>query len=406
MDFIARGSMIQVREGREEDRPSVARVLWKAFEATRTFEDVEKEDWIARWNQPKDKDWAYVAVDNDKVVANLSFFITGNEDNKIRGKPIPFAGVWAVATDPVYRKQGLVREMFKEAFPRMRKEGAVLSVLDPFYRAFYEKFDYALGEKRAKHIFKKEDFRVGKTNPEITVREAIAPDDIPKVVEVEKSMSRFGSRFFGFKKLIEGRIKKGNFFIFEKGAEPVGTVMIMFQDAHPGYKLSVGYTRYKTDDVFPSIVELVSKFAVNSDKVTWYCDYEVPVRHFFDSYSTTESHVFGSMMMRVIDFEKYCMMIEIPESTSKWVTIKLEDTYCPWNSGIFTLIPNEGSLQVEKSEREPDIHLNAFQLSQLISGVSPATLLHGLNEIKCSLETAKKLEAIWPEDNFISYMRF
>jgi len=398
--------MIQVREGREEDRPSLARVLWKAFEANRTFEDVEKEDWLARWNQPQDKNWAYVAVDGDKVVANLSFFINGDKDNIIRGNPISFAGVWAVATDPVYRKQGLIRDIFKEAFPRMRKEGAVLSILDPVNRAFYEKFDYALGEKRAKHIFKKEDFRVGKTNPEITVREAIAPDDIPKVVEVEKSMSRFGSRFFGFEKLIEGRIKKGNFFIFEKGAEPVGTVWIMVGDTHPGYKLSVGYTRYKSYDVLPSIVEVVSKYAVNSDKVTWHTDYEVPVRHFFDSYSTTESHIEGSMMMRVIDFEKYCTSIAVPEIATEWVTVKLEDRLCPWNTGNYTLIPNKGTLQVERSEREPDIHMNAFQLSQVISGVTPATLLQGLNEIECSAETAKKLEALWPADNFISYMRF
>lgn len=398
--------MIKIREGRDEDRPSVTKVLWRAFEATRTLEDVEKEDWIARWNQPQDKDWAYVAVDNNEVVANLSFFITGEKDNLIRGNPIPFAGVWAIATDPLYRKQGLVRDMFNEAFPRMRKEGAVLSVLDPFYRAFYEKFDYALGEKRAKHVFKKEDFRIGKTNPEITVREAKVPEDIVKIVEVEKSMSRFGSRFFGFEKLIEGRVKRGNFFIFEKGTEPVGTTMFLFGDSHPGYKLTVGNTRYKSDDVLPSIVELVSKYAINTASVEWYTDYEVPVRHFFDSYSTTESHVLGSMMMRVIDFEKYCKSIAVPNTITEWVTIKLEDTFCPWNSGIFTLVPLEGSLQVEKSDRAPDVSLNAFQLSQVISGASPATMLQGLNEIDCTPETAKKLEAIWPEDNFVSYLRF
>ncbi|MGY5878919.1 MAG: GNAT family N-acetyltransferase [Candidatus Thorarchaeota archaeon] len=398
--------MIQIREGRDEDRPSVTKVLWRAFEATRTLEDVEKEDWIARWNQPQDKDWAYVAVDNNEVVANLSFFITGEKDNLIRGNPIPFAGVWAIATDPLYRKQGLVRDMFNEAFPRMRKEGAVLSVLDPFYRAFYEKFDYALGEKRAKHVFKKEDFRIGKTNPEITVREAKVPEDIAKIVEVEKSMSRFGSRFFGFEKLIEGRVKRGNFFIFEKGTEPVGTTMFLFGDSHPGYKLTVGNTRYKYDDVLPSIVELVSKYAINTASVEWYTDYEVPVRHFFDSYSTTESYVLGSMMMRVIDFEKYCKSIAVPNTITEWVTIKLEDTFCPWNSGIFTLVPIEGSLQVEKSDRAPDVSLNAFQLSQVISGVSPAPMLQGFNEIDCTPETAKNLEAIWPEDNFVSYLRF
>ena len=398
--------MIQFREGRDEDRPSLARVLWKAFEAQRSLEDVEKESWIARWNQPQDNDWAYVAVDGDKVVANLSFFITGEHNNIIRGKAIPFAGVWAVATDPLYRKQGLVRSLFKKAFPRMKKEGAVLSILDPFYRTFYEKFDYALGEKRAKHVFKKDDLRVGKTRSDVTIRELTGPEDIPKIVEMEKSMVRFGSRFIGFKSMLEDAIKKGNYFVLENENEILGTVRFSYSDNHPGYHLMVGNTRYKYDDVFPSIVVLVSKYAINSAKVTWYTDIDVPVRHFFSCYNTTESQVIGSMMMRVIDFENYCKSIALPETASDQVTVNLEDEYCPWNSGTYTLIPNQGKLQIEKSNRNPDVKLSAFQLSQVISGTIPATMLQKLHDIECSLETAEKLEAIFPEDNFVSYLRF
>jgi len=367
--------MIQFREGRDEDRPSLAKVLWKAFEANRTLVDVEKESWLTKWNQPQDNDWAYVAVDGDKVVANLSFFTSDENNNVIRGRPIRFAGVWAVATDPLYRKQGLIRSLFKEAFPRMKKEGAVLSILDPFNRAFYEKFDYALGEKRAKHVFKKEDLRVGKIRNDVTIRELTGPEDIPKIVEMEKSMVRFGSRFLGFKSMLEDAIKKGNFFVLENNNEFLGTVRFSHTDAHPGYHLIVGNTRYKYDDVFPSIVELVSKYAVNSAKVSWYTDIDTPVRHFFSCYSTTESHVMGSMMMRVIDFENYCISIAVPETATEQVTVNLVDGYCPWNSGTYTLIPNKGTLQVEKSECGPDIHLNAFQLSQVISGISPATVL-------------------------------
>ncbi|MHA1614463.1 MAG: GNAT family N-acetyltransferase [Candidatus Thorarchaeota archaeon] len=398
--------MIQFREGREEDRPSLARVLWKAFEGHKPLEVLEKESWLAKWNQPQDNDWAYVAVDGDKVVANLSFFASDENNNIIRGRPIRFAGVWAVATDPLYRKQGLVRSLFKEAFPRMKKEGIVLSILDPFFRTFYEKFDYALGEKRAKHVFKKEDLRIGKTRNDVTIREITGPEDIPKIVELEKSMVRFGSRFLGFKSMLEDAIKKGNYFILENDTETLGTVMFNYSDTHPGYHLTVGRTRYKYDDVFPSIVELVSKYAINSAKVSWYTDYNAPVRHFFSCYSTTESHVMGSMMMRVIDFENYCKSIAVPETAIAQVTVNIEDGYCPWNSGTYTLIPNQGRIQIEKSDSEPDVKLSAFQLSQVISGTIPATLLQKLNDIDCSSETAIKLEALFPEDNFVAYMRF
>ena len=62
--------------------------------------------------------------------------------------------------------------------------------------------------------------------------------------------------------------------------------------------------------------------------------------------------------------------------------------------------------EIEKSDSEPDVKLSAFQLSQVISGTIPATLLQKLNDIDCSSETAIKLEALFPEDNFVAYMRF
>ena len=134
--------MVEIREARNEDRDSAMRILWKAFEKTARYEDYLKQTWIHLWNRPEEKDFAYIAVDGEKVVGNFSFFIS--ENNVIRGNPVKFAGVWAVATDPAYRYQGVVGNMFRESFPRMRKEGAVLSILDPFLRPFYEKFGYAL----------------------------------------------------------------------------------------------------------------------------------------------------------------------------------------------------------------------------------------------------------------------
>ncbi|TFF91762.1 GNAT family N-acetyltransferase, partial [Candidatus Thorarchaeota archaeon] len=68
--------MLEIRQAREADRESAMRVLWKAFEATTDFQEMLKEEWVERWNRPDDDNWAYVAVHNDEVVANLSFFTT------------------------------------------------------------------------------------------------------------------------------------------------------------------------------------------------------------------------------------------------------------------------------------------------------------------------------------------
>jgi predicted acetyltransferase len=114
----------------------------------------------------------------------------------------------------------------------------------------------------------------------------------------------------------------------------------------------------------------------------------------------------GSMMMRVVDLEGYCQSIRIPENTVEQVIIELSDDQCPWNTGVYTLIPDGGKLRAERCDSKPDVSLNAFQLSEIIGGITPPTLLRSLHEIKCDANTTGKLEAIFPPDTFVSYIRF
>ena len=402
---VGERSMIEVREAREEDRESAVRLMWKAFEATANLDEVMKQDWTNRWNRPEDGDWAYVAVENGRVVANLSFFKTAANEQIIRHRPVSFAGVWAVATDPAYRRTGLIRRLFEASFPRMKEEGVSLSILDPFYRPFYEKFGYALAEKRMKHNLKRDQLRVGPKRNDISVREA-TKEDYAILHDIERSMSRFGSRFFANPQTFDYLAKNGHLHILQDSAGPVGTVWFQFAKGEGGYDISASCTRYKSDDVFPTIVELVRNYAVNSSKLTWWTDADVPVRHYLSDIHASQSQVIGSMMMRVVDLEGYCSSIAVPESTSDPVTIELHDDQCPWNNGIFKLEPDGGRLDAQKTHDAPDVKLTALQLSEIVGGLNPPTLLRSLRAMDCDRDTAQKLEAIFPSDNFVSYVRF
>ena len=111
-------------------------------------------------------------------------------------------------------------------------------------------------------------------------------------------------------------------------------------------------------------------------------------------------------MMRVVDFEGYCRSIVVPKDSTESVIVELKEDQCPWNEGIYKLAPGDGKLDVEKSNEDPEITLNPYQLSEVISGISPAMQLREFREIECSQETARRLESIFPEDVFYSYVRF
>ncbi|MFX1369486.1 MAG: GNAT family N-acetyltransferase, partial [Promethearchaeota archaeon] len=171
----------EVREACSDDKESVTRVLWKAFDQTKAFDEFQKEDWLNRWNNQEEEDWAFVAVEDGKSQANLCFF--AHEDNVIRGRPQRFGGVWAVATSPNQRRQGMIRELFRAAFPKMRQEGCYLSILDPFYVPFYEQFGYALSETFAAHEFTRDIMKKVERLDDITSRELLDTAEWEKVAK-------------------------------------------------------------------------------------------------------------------------------------------------------------------------------------------------------------------------------
>ena len=399
--------MYEIREAKDEDRDSAIRLLWKAHDVTRDLEEIRKEPWAKDWHSPEKRDWSYVAVDRKEVVANVSFF--EDSENIIRGNSIPFSAVWGVATLPQHRRRGLIRKLFIESFKSMKEKGISLSILAPFYKAYYERFGYSLAEHRLKHEFPRNLLRLVKGDENITNRELSDISEAKVAQEMERSMSRFGSRNFHTKSTLERMITRDHFHLFERDNEPVGTVKFNFWKVKDDVlDLGVWSVTYTSIDVFPSIVELIGHYATNATTIKWFCDPQIPVRYYMDDLQNWNTIDWSGMMMRVIDLEGYGASIRVPESATESVVLKLSDEMCPWNQGTYKLIPNLESLEVERLDDsvQPDVIINSLGLSEIIGGLYPATILRGLGKIDCTAKVAHRLESIFPADSFVSYQRF
>lgn len=213
--------MYEIREAREEDRDSVVQVLSRALRPLETFGEGWVESWRQYWNRPENEDWAYVATYNGRVVANVSF-AANDRFNSIRGNPVRFGGVWAVGTELEHRRKGLLKALFKNAFPSMREKGIVLSILDPspYFGAqiAYEKCGYSVAENRVTHEFPPSALRPTKGKQDITVRE-LDPDEYRKISELEFTMCRYGFRVFSWPAMFIQGIKSGHFYILEQGLD-------------------------------------------------------------------------------------------------------------------------------------------------------------------------------------------
>lgn len=407
--------MYEIREGREEDRDSVVELLTKIFRPIETFEEEWVYGWREFWNRPTSKNWAFVATHMGRVVANLSFF--KSNVNRIRANPVCFGGVWAVGTELEHRRQGLLKGLFQRAFLVMNEQGMVLSILDPSpyqgAQIAYEKCGYAVAERRVKHNFPPNALRSPEGNSDITVRKLKNAEEHRKVADLELGMSRYGSRVFmhawhAWPAIFEYAIKNGQIFLFERGSEPVGCATCSIIRSDDNSTLHVSMTYYKSYDVLPSIIALISQLSTNVTNVEWICEPQIPIQDFFQNIHRLKTQSIGTMMMRVINFEDYCKSIQVPEQTEGKLILKLTDSHCPWNEGIYRLDARNGNLEVrrENDTQRAELTLTPFQLSKVIGGLIPPSILQELGTITGSPETARTLEAIFPADSFLSYPRF
>ncbi len=402
--------MFIIREAREEDREKSVQLLVKTFGDMGILQDSWIESWEKYMNRPENNDWNFVATINDKVVANLAFF--GNSNDIIRGKEVPIAGVWAVATAEEYRKRGILKSIYKTAFRDMKEKGLVLSILEPSpypgAQNAYERLGYALAETYSIFEFPPEALRDVKGKSSISKRELTDTEDHKIIDALSKEMAQFGSRVFVFPWMHVGSIERGNFYLFEENSKAVGCALLVFEDGDNGKTMSI-YSNYLSSlGVLPSVIELVKQVSSDYTLIRWVSDPQFPIPEYIQNIQKLTTKVSGKMMMRVIDFENYCGGIRVSQGCNEEVVLKLTDEQCPWNEGIFRIHVEDGKLGVERMEDKitPDIHLNPYALSSVMCGRTPAMFLRDLNFIECSKETARKLDALFPVENFISYFRF
>ena len=402
--------MYTFREAREEDREEVVKLLTTAFKEIDSFKNSWIDSWKNYWNHPENFDWAFVATCDDKIIANLSYFLSNHD--KIRGNPLNFGGVWAVATDRKYRRKGVLKGIYELAFRDMNKRGIPISILDPspypFAQMAYERMGYAIAEKRVKHSFTPNSMKMFEGLNDISVRKIENPDENIKIAELESKMSRYGSRLFTFPFFFSQGIKSGNFYILERNSDPVGCVKLIYENQDSDYILKVENAYFISDEILSFIANLISQKFPDVSRIEWICDPQIPVRYFASNIKNIETQYVESMLMRVVNFKKYCDSIRAPKGKEFSLSIKLSDNFCPWNEGIYDLTLSEGIFNIDKvdAEYKTDVTLDPHGLSNVVSGYMYPSELRKYGIISCSLDTALKLDSIFPVDSLQAYYRF
>jgi predicted acetyltransferase len=106
-------------------------------------------------------------------------------------------------------------------------------------------------------------------------------------------------------------------------------------------------------------------------------------------------------LLRIIDVKTVLENLEYP-LTGFSISFHINDKFCPWNDGFFTLTSKENETKVdvnEVSKKSVDIEIDIGHLAQLLAGFRAVGDLLELGFITVNHEKLELIEKLFPKTN-------
>ncbi|MHA1990368.1 MAG: GNAT family N-acetyltransferase [Candidatus Hodarchaeales archaeon] len=323
---------------------------------------------------------------------------------KVRGCTFKMAGIAGVATKPEYRRKGLVRKLFDEAFLFCMKENMPISTLYPFKYSYYEQFDYVWVDNLiilTGNIsdIKKRIVKGYKVEEEKDYQKAITRvkplykqfyDKVEGLIERNKSNNVF-----------ERRLDKGYFF-FSKNDQgnDTGYIVLRFNDDE-----TIAIREMIAPDI-QTRQNLWNFLSLHKDhrkyfKITDYFPHSIQSYPYINEPREITHKFIANSMLRIINLQDVLKNIVYPKTTES-IDFELVDNPCKWNNGCWNLTIENGKGKISAiDEKDPIAKIEIKGLTLLLAGFRNTSELLENNFISGSSDDLKKLDRIFPKDWFV-----
>jgi predicted acetyltransferase len=354
-------------------------------------QNINKTEWkeIVR-NQ---KGITYLALYEDERPAAAVAATTMTQ--QVRGALFPASGVWGVAAAPWARRKGYARRLLSQLLAITRQDGRVFSGLYPFRESFYERLGYITFPLP----------RIVRFAPS-----ALAPllkKDLSGKVELVTLADGF--------ELYRGYLKKQRqgvhgMLVYDEGdpsmaqhtpswlalaridGEIAGMMLYTLKgDAIAEFELHATRFYYQSSQAKYLLLQWIALHTDQANRVKIeLAPYEQPETWLSDLQVKIESAV-RAPMGRILDVARLSGMRVGPGS----FTASLQDDFCPWNSGAWQFLSQDGRLQARPAQ-STDCKRTTRGLSGLVYAChNPADFgLRGWGEV--SLETQQAMLSLFP----------
>ncbi|AJY75238.1 hypothetical protein VN24_12455 [Paenibacillus beijingensis] len=301
-------------------------------------------------------------------------------DIYLQGAKVQMGGVAGVSSWPEKRRQGCVGKLIAHALEQMRSSGQTVSMLAPFSFSFYRKYGWEMAFEHKKYTI-----ATSFLPPRIDTGGRVERRDNDREL-VAEIYEAYASRYNGTLS------RSAEWWTTSVYRRKKGSTAVYFgADNRPS-----GYAIYKVQDRKLTIHELVYldeearralwTFFANHDSmidetvVTAPADDDLP---FLLPNPRIGQEMVPYFMARIVDVEQLVNMYRFAEGVRGHFTLRLTDSYAPWNEGVWRFTADGSGGAALELERGAD------PVSPETESETAATLEHydHDNELTCGIET-------------------
>lgn len=388
---------MEIRKLTEKDREAFRKLMRYAFETAKN--NYEELKW------PSDKvpmDLHYGAFDEEQLVAGAGIIPF---DIRMRSQDFKMYGVGGVASKPEYRNRGIIREIMIKMFKDMQDNNIPLSVLYPFKHSFYEMLGYKLVDEQFTYEFNISDILYRETDYHLKEVERIN-DDIRSVYD--RAILNFD--YIAKRPEIQywRRLYKNNYkFICYNRNLPVGYVIINFPNweakwiKHPEKTILILETFWLDQSAKQTIFNFLWS---HRDQRKYVAGSFSAYENIIDLLKTPRiksRYITDNSLLRIIDVKNVLENLKYPCDNFS-IIFHINDTYCPWNNGFFTLTSKGKEINIEfkeSSELSADIEIDIGYFAQLVAGFRTVRDLLEFGFTSVNHEKLELLQKLFPKTN-------
>jgi predicted acetyltransferase len=329
-------------------------------------------------------------VEEEELVAKLHFLPL---KINLGEKTLKMGGIAGVATYPEHRRKGYVKKMLIHILEKMKQEGYSVSMLYPFSVPFYREYGWELFSDKLTASLTKSDLQF---QAEVPGKIKRFPSNL-SINDLAHVYDQYAKRFSGM--LVRDQDWWENIV---KNQE----VAIYYSTSNA----STGYLIYEVKNKKMKVEEFV---ALNGEarRGLWnyICQHDSMINEIEMITSEKEPLLFSMkeprfkreitpyFMARIVDVVPFLKEYSFEWRANSEVTLKITDSYAPWNNQIFNISAKSVVIVTEEQvEEKKVIALSINALTTILFGYKRPNELMQIEEITGDSWEIQKLEELIP----------